>query len=213
MPAPVKRFLLIALVLVLSVVSAKGVDSLISRYERNLFPLGDSDAMREAITKYSDEYDIPEKVIYTVIRVRSGGRRSFNEHGRIGYFGLSREELNTVGKLLKLSITDAMAKKPSYNLLFGITYLKYLYSSFGDWNSVYAALLCGRDELLEWGSDRSLTDATGALVALPEGHEQTKAFKYYLDVEKKYTSLYFSKAEGKKDATESSTHAEADTLS
>ena len=192
MPAPVKRFLLIILVLFMSFASAKGVDSLITKYERNVFPLGDSEAMRETVTKYSEEYDVPERVIYTVIQVRSGGRRSFNEHGRVGYFGLSREELNTVGKLLDISITDAMAKKPSYNLLFGVTYLKYLYSSFGDWNSVYAALLCGRDQLLEWGSDRNLADATGALVALPEGHEQTSAFKYCLEVEKKYVALYFS---------------------
>lgn len=192
MPAPIKRFLLIILVLVLSVASAIGVDGLITRYERNVFPLGDSEAMRKAITEYSEEYNIPERVIYTVIHVRSGGRRSYNEHGRIGYFGLSREELDTVGRLTGLTVTDAMAKKPSYNLLFGVTYLKYLYSSFGDWNSVYAALLCGRDQLLEWGSDRNLADATGALVSLPEGHEQTAAFKYCLDVEKKYTSLYFS---------------------
>lgn len=192
MPAPVKRFLLIALVLLLSYGSARGVDSLITTYEQNVFPLGDSDGMRESITKYSEEYDIPEKVIYTVIHVRSGGKRGFNEHGRVGYFGLSREELDTVGRLLKLEITDAMAKKPSYNMLFGITYLKYLYSSFGDWNSVYAALLCGRDELLEWGSDRNLADATGALIALPEGHEQTEAFNYYLKVEKTYENLYFS---------------------
>jgi hypothetical protein len=192
MPAPVKRFLLIVLVLCLSFASARGVDLLITKYEHNMYPLGDSDGMRETISKYSEEYDVPEEIIYTVIHVRSRGNRSYNEHGRIGFFGLSRNELDTVGRILGISVTSTMAKKPSYNLLFGVTYLKYLYSSFGDWNSVYAALLCGRDELLEWGSDRSLIDVTGSLVALPEGHEQTDAFKYYLDVERKYVELYFS---------------------
>ena len=211
MPAPVKRFLLVILVLALSYGSAKGVDVLITKYERNLFPLGDSDAMRETITEYSKVYNIPEEVIYTVIHVRSGGRRGFAEHGRVGYFGLSRDELDAVGKILKLDITDTMAKKPSYNLLFGITYMKYLYSSFGDWNSVYAALLCGRDELLEWGSDRSLTDATGALVSLPEGHEQTDSFRYFLEVEEKYTSLYFSKTTSTKSDGKTETTAASDT--
>jgi hypothetical protein len=148
--------------------------------------------MREVISRYSEEYNIPEKVIYTVIYVRSGGDRSFSSRERIGYFALSHEELNTVEELLGINITAEMAGKPSYNLLFGITYLNYLYSSVGDWNAVYAALLCGRDELLEWGSDRRLTDSTGSLIALPEGHAQTDMFRYYIDVEKKYAELYFS---------------------
>ena len=129
MPAPVKRFLLIVLVLCLSFASARGVDLLITKYEHNMYPLGDSDGMRETISKYSEEYDVPEEIIYTVIHVRSRGNRSYNEHGRIGFFGLSRNELDTVGRILGISITSTMAKKPSYNLLFGVTYLKYLYSS------------------------------------------------------------------------------------
>lgn len=190
----IKRFFITALLLALSIGTAFLIDAYIDKREKEEYPQGDSESVRQTVTQYAETYEIPEEVIYTVIKMRSGFDRSYEKDGRIGYMGLDATEISEIEKLLETDVTEDMARDPSYNLLFGVQYLRSLYSGLGDWNAVYAALLCGKEKASEWSSNTDLTDVTGTLVSLPEDNEFAKEFEEYLKTEEKYAELYYSEA-------------------
>ncbi len=190
----VKRFMLTATLCLLAVISAFYVDGLITKYEKEQYPLGKAPGLRETVASYSESYGIPEEVIYTVMKMRSGIDQRYDKNGRIGYMGLSYDEISELEAMLDREITSEMIRNPSNNLMFGIEYLNGLYKVLEDWNTVYAALLMGRSRALELSSDKKLTDITGSLIALPEGDEMAEEFKAYLKTEEKYKELYFNKA-------------------
>lgn len=206
----IKRFITTVILLSLSVGTAFLLDGFIDMYEKKQYPLGDADSVSATVSAYSGSYGIPEEVIYTVMKMRSGCNRDFENDGRIGYMGLDKTELSEIGKLIGIEITEEMAKNPSYNLMFGVEYLKNLYSGLGDWNAVYAALICGKESASEWSQNKELTDVTGALISLPEGHESEDTFKEYIKTEDKYLKLYFSEEKDNTKENTAETNGESD---
>ena len=185
-----KRFIIVLLLLLLSTGSAYLVDKSIDRSDRDKYPLGDDAGVKNVIANYSEQYDVPEYVIYTVMKMRSGCDRYYYSDGRIGFMALTVKECELVKKEAGMDPTEALLKDPAYNLHFGIHLLKKYYSSLGDWRSVYAALICGKEKAAKWSGDTSLLDETGSLVRLPEGEENASLFEDYLKTEKKYLELY-----------------------
>ncbi len=185
-----KRFMIVLLLVLMSTGSAYLVDRMIDKTDRDKYPLGDDANVKNVIASYSEQYSVPEEVIYTVMRMRSGCNRYYYSDGKIGFMALTVKECETVREEAGIIPTEELLRDPSYNLHFGIHLLKKYYSALGDWNGVYAALLCGTENVARWSADPSLLDATGSLVRLPENEENASLFEEYLKTEKKYLELY-----------------------
>ena len=122
--------------------------------------------------------------------MRSGCDRYYYSDGRIGFMGLTLEECEEVKSEVGIIPSADLLRDPAYNLHFGIHVLKRYYSLLGDWNSVYAALICGKESAIKWSSDSSLLDERGFLVRLPDTEKNASLFAEYLKTEKKYVELY-----------------------
>lgn len=189
MKESLKRFFITIVILSLSVATAVFIDRAIDKSDREAHPLGEEESVREVISDYSEQYGIPEEVIYTVMKMRSGCNRFYDSDGRYGYMGLNVDDISVIKDFYDVEITEDMLRNPSYNLLFGVQIISRLYSELGDMNAVYAALIYGKESAAEWISNENYIDITGSLIKVPEsvGDE----FYEYLKTEEKYTKLYF----------------------
>lgn len=184
-----KRFFITVMVLVLSVVTALAIDLVLDKKEREEYSLGEEASVYETVEKYSKQYGIPEEMIYTVMKMRSNCTRFYENDGRYGYMGLSIKDVEIIKDSYDVKITEDMLRNPSYNLLFGVQIISKLYSSLGDKNAVYAALLHGSENAEDWLKSSDYTDITGSLVSVPES--VGKEFYEYIKTEEKYVKLYF----------------------
>lgn len=186
-----KRFFICLTVLILSVCTALILDKMIDKHEKSIYTLGEEKSVLLTVTSYSEKYGIPEEMIYTVMKMRSNCNRFYDSEGKYGYMGLGGDEIPLISEMYDIEITVDMLRNPSYNLLFGVQMISKLYSSLGDKNAVYAALLYGEDKAAEWLLSDKYTDITGSLTSVPES--VGKEFYQYIETEQKYSKLYFKK--------------------
>lgn len=186
-----KRFFICLIVLALSVGTALVIDKMIDKHEKSVYTLGEEASVLTTVTTYSEKYGIPEEMIYTVMKMRSNCNRFYDSDGKYGYMGLGSDDIPLISGMYDIEITVDMLRNPSYNLLFGVQIISKLYSSLGDKNAVYAALLYGEDKAAEWLLSDKYTDITGSLTSVPES--VGKEFYEYIETEQKYSKLYFKK--------------------
>ncbi len=188
----VKSTIVVAVLIILSLLTAVVLDSVLESNEKNDYPINNASGLYQTVCEYSNEYGIPKEVIYTAMYTRSGCTPSYEEEGKIGYFAFTSDEICDIEVLLGIDITEEILKVPSNNLMLGVEYISSLYEEFGDFHTVYAALLMGKSGAEELKKNAKLYDITGSLVSLPEGHNCEEEFKKMLETEKKYIELYFS---------------------
>lgn len=186
-----KRFFICLIVLAISVGTALVIDKMIDKHEKSVYTLGEEASVLTTVTTYSEKYGIPEEMIYTVMKMRSNCNRFYDSDGKYGYMGLGSDDIPLISGMYDIEITVDMLRNPSYNLLFGVQIISKLYSSLGDKNAVYAALLYGEDKAAEWLLSDKYTDITGSLTSVPES--VGKEFYEYIEAEQKYSKLYFKK--------------------
>ena len=129
------------------------------------------------IEHYSAEYDVPEKIIFAVIKVESGFDP--NAESSVGALGLmqmmpatfewltGKEHLNEC--LSVSSLTD-----PEVSIRYGTYYLRYLYLKFENWDTVLAAYNGGEGNVAKWLADPEYSDGKGNLTYIP--FEETRNY-------------------------------------
>ena len=133
----------------------------------------------ELILKYSDEYNIDEHLVCSVISAES----SFDETALSspGAMGLMQIMPDTGGWIAeKLGVEDfeaSMLYDPETNIKFGCWYLNYLSGLFdSDFRKVLAAYNAGQNRVFEW------LDSDGELREIPYAETE----EYILKIEKYY---------------------------
>lgn len=115
----------------------------------------------EYVEKYSDEFGVPEYVIYSVIKNQSGFDSSKEyDDGAIGLMKVLPEELEAYKGQLHDSYDTGMLYDPETNIKYGTYTLSRLYIDLGTWKSVYATLYCGRNTVDGWLCDTGVSDIT-----------------------------------------------------
>ena len=185
----IKRFVFVVTLLALSISTAFLLDDLLDKNDRKKYPLGEEESVITVIENYSAQYGIPEEMIYTVMNMRSGCNRFYENEGRYGYMGLNLDDVALISGSYEGGISEDMLRNPSYNLLFGVQIISKLYSELEDKNAVYSALLYGSEQTAKWLENEEYTDLTGSLVKVPKGVGND--FYDYLKTEEKYVKLYF----------------------
>lgn len=131
----------------------------------------------EYVATYADDNHIPRALIYAIIYTESG----FDEDvvspaGAIGLMQIMPETYDWLAgpRMLNESYEDGDIYKPENNIRFGITYLVYLYTKFGNWDTVLAGYNAGQGRVSEWLSDSRYTDDGKTLKEIP--YPETKKY-------------------------------------
>ncbi len=144
------------------------------------------------VAKYSEQYGVPEDLIWAVIKTESGfDPYATSDVGAMGLMQLMPATFDEItNQRLKEGLDPIKRLDPETNIKYGTYYLSYLFSRYGNWDTVLAAYNGGLGNVDSWLKDRSLVDAeTGELKEIPfkETREYVKKVNRALD---KYEELY-----------------------
>ena len=193
----VKRTLVITLIIIAALLLALCVDLIWSAIEKATHPYDYS----QYISKYAYEYNIPESVIYAVIKVES----SFDADAEssVGACGLMQImpktfEWLTGDEHLGEHLNKRMLFDPETNIKYGTYYLSYLYKKFDrNTNTVLAAYNGGEGNVAKWLKDPAYSDDGKNLKDIP--FKETKNYVSKVNNEiQAYKDLYYEQNEVKK---------------
>ena len=136
----------------------------------------------EHVTKYAEEYGIPEELLYSVIKTES----NFNRYARsrVGAIGLMQMMPKTFSWLtssehLGEHLPTFSLYTPAISIRYGAYYLNYLYERFGDWSTVLAAYNAGEGNVAKWLDDAEYSDDGKTLTDIP--FPETKVYVKKVD--------------------------------
>lgn len=147
-------------------------------------------AFTETVSKNAAEYDIPEPLLYAVIKTES----SFEPDAvsRVGAKGLMQIMDDTNTWICQVTGMDVGADifDPEVNIERGSWMLSYLYRQFGSWEVALAAYNAGYGNVSGWLADESYSSDGVTLHTIPFA-ETREYVKRITSAEKKYRELYF----------------------
>lgn len=147
----------------------------------------------ELVEKYAKQYDVPENLVYAVIRTES----SFNPKAvsRAGAVGLMQMMPSTfrwlTDDILAEGLEDDALYDPEVNIRYGTYYLRRMYDRYGDWETALASYNAGSGNVDDWLLDPVLTDWRGHLIAQKIPFEETRNYvKKVVKAYDAYNRLY-----------------------
>jgi len=179
--------LIIILILILSVGCGFLYDALFTRYRLKEYPRQYNDTV---IACYY-EYSVPVSVIYAAVKMESDYDSGLVTDGQIGLMQLTREEYDSLSAELGKQKDSGLLFEPATNLNIGTYKLSKLYTKYGQWKAVYAALYIGEETVDEWLSDSDNLDENGNLSEIPD-KDTEKYVKKFEKTVKIYKELYES---------------------
>ena len=146
----------------------------------------------EYVTKYAEEYGVPEYILYAVIKTESNFESNkLSEDGEIGLMQISPETFDWLLTLTKENKEAGILYDPETNIRYGAYMMSYLYTEYSRWNTVFAIMDAGRDTVDRWMTDRKLVDELGNLVVFPE--EDTEMYVSQVnETLEVYRNLYYT---------------------
>lgn len=182
--------LLLALAFALGHVTDHGLTLL----EKKLYPTAFSETVEECAARY----ELDEAVIYALIKETSNfSSNHVSADGKIGLMQLSEQTfLHLTEEQLGEQLDAGMLYEPQTNIRYGCYYLLTLTARYEDWQTIFAAYLCGSETvdawLAQWQDDAS-ADGTTAFV-IPDEEIRRDVARIQRTVEK-YHKLYQEKGE------------------
>ena len=142
---------------------------------------------KEAIEKYSKEYDLDPYLVLAVIKAESKFNSIAESHkGAKGLMQITESTAEDIASKMKL---DDYSKEKlydeDYNIKMGCWYLNDLRKEFGDIDLYIAAYNAGRGNVNKWLKDENCSDDGKNLKYIP--YKETKE---YVDRVKTYYKIY-----------------------
>lgn len=153
----------------------------------------------DSVTKYSSAYNVPEYVIYAVIKTESNfdakAESSAEARGLMQMIESTFSELTGSDHLNENLSFDALYD-PDVSIRYGTYYLKYLYEMFDcNWTNAFAAYNGGLGNVRKWLKDPEYSDGNGNLTYIPFSETRSYVSKVNKAMEQ-YQKLYYSSNEG-----------------
>jgi soluble lytic murein transglycosylase len=165
------------------------------KIDRALYPRHYS----EYVSRYAEQYNVPENLIYAVIRTESDfDPNAISSVGAVGLMQMMPSTFRWLSDdMLGEFLEDGMLYDAETNIRYGVYYLRRLYDRYDSWLTACAAYNAGSGRVDTWLKDSSLTDLSGDLIPsrIPIG--ETKAYvrrvqKAYNAYERLYPSFSFN---------------------
>ena len=150
----------------------------------------------ELVSKYANEYNVPEDVIYATIKVESSfDPDAVSSAGARGLMQMlpSTFEWLTGNEHLAEHLPSNLLFDPEVSIRYGVYYLKYLYTKFDyKWDVACAAYNGGEGNVAKWLADERYSDGNGNLKAFPDNFDETKNYvKKINSARNMYRELYY----------------------
>lgn len=143
------------------------------------------------VSMYSEKYDVPEHIIYSVIKAESG----FDELAKssAGALGLMQMMPGTFEYLASSHFGENCIPSnlydPEISIKYGTYYLSYLYERYGNWTLAFAAYNAGPGNVDEWLSDKKYSSDGQKLDKIPFKETKKYVSRVNRNIEK-YDRLY-----------------------
>ena len=148
----------VLILLAVSIVFGFVFDFVLTRIEYSIYPKPEEYAAY--VEKYSARFDVPEELIWAVIKTESGFDASaVSSAGAVGLMQLTEPTFKEISnQRLKEGLDSGMRYDPETSIRYGTYYLSYLYARYGDWDTALAAYNGGLGNVDDWmGEDEKLT--------------------------------------------------------
>ncbi len=123
----------------------------------------------DIVEKYSEEYGVPEYIIYAVILEESGFVSNYvSETGEIGLMQISERTFSDLLTITKDNLELGILYDPDTNVKYGTYYLSHLYIKYNRWSTVYAAYHTSEAIVDDWMSFDGNLDESGNLAEIPD---------------------------------------------
>ncbi|MBE6576545.1 MAG: lytic transglycosylase domain-containing protein [Ruminococcaceae bacterium] len=197
MSSRTKRIVTVIIIIVCSIILGIVVDLVWGAIEKKTHP----DDFSMYITQYSVEYNVPETVIYAVIKVESDfdprARSSAGARGLMQMMPKTFEWLTGEEHLGENLDTEELYE-PEVSIKYGTYYLNYLHKKFNNnWNTALAAYNGGEGNVTKWLKDAEYSDDGITLKDIPfdETKDYVKKVNREIDT---YKRLYYEQNEVRK---------------
>ena len=124
------------------------------------------------VTKYAEKYNVPQYMIYAVIRTESKfDSNAVSGVGAVGLMQLMPETYGWIKDTLRDNEkeSDERIFDPEVNIRYGTYYLSYLYERFENWETAYAGYNAGPTIVSKWLKDPNYSADGETLHTIPYG--------------------------------------------
>ena len=190
-----RRIVAILLIIVLALAVGIATDRIWTAIDENEHP----QLYAEYVSRYATEYNVPEYIIYAVIKVESGfdpGAKS--SAGALGLMQMMPDTFTwlTGDEHLGEHLDFGALTQPEVSIRYGTYYLRYLHTKFDHrWDTVFAAYHGWEGNVSKWLADPDCTDEDGVLTYIPIAQTRSYVSKVN-DAVKVYQTLYYEPNEG-----------------
>ncbi len=170
MKQAIKRSVAAVVLAALAIATGFGIQGIYKAVKKKNYPT----AYSEYVEKYAKQYDVPEEVVYAVIKVESNF--VYNAESYKKARGLMQLMPGTYEWLCKKEGIDPEKNSiddPDLNIRIGTCYLAYLYNEFEIWETVFAAYNAGHGIVRQWLADEKYGE-DGHLINIP--YSETAAY-------------------------------------
>ena len=125
---------------------------------------------KEYVEKYASEYNIPEYMIFAVIKVESGfDPNATSSAGAMGLMQMMPDTFRwlTSSEHLCEYLSASSLYDPEVSIRYGCYYLRYLFEKFHNWDTVFAAYNGGEGNVAKWLQNGEYSDGNGNLTNIP----------------------------------------------
>ena len=165
------------------------LDFTITQIETSLYP--QPAAYAAYVKKYSERFNVPEEIIWAVIKTESNFDASaVSGKGAVGLMQLMEPTFEEISNVrLKEGLPVGMRYDPETSIRYGTYYLSYLYQRYNDWDTAIAAYNAGLGKVDGWmGEDGELT-----INEIPWDHLETIGYLIKVNLRTEvYKKLYAS---------------------
>lgn len=144
----------------------------------------------DSVTRYSVEYQVPQALIYAVIRTESSFRiNAQSEVGAMGLMQIMPDTLDWLCHRMGEDVDSVDIHDPDTAIRFGTYLLRYLLDEFGDTHTALAAYHAGIGRVHEWLNNETYSPDGVSLQTIP----YTDTAHYVAKVERArqtYKNLY-----------------------
>ncbi len=187
--APILRSIVIILIIVVSILIGFIYSSVWNKIDLKTYPRPERYA--ELVTKYAEEYAVPEYIVYAVIKSESNFDAGYEgADGEIGLMGVTYAEFDKLLLVTKESLTHDALHGPETNIKYGTYQLSLLYSDLQRWGYVCAAKTAGHGAAEAWLSDSANFDENGVFVNVPD-ETAMRGGQELLELSEKYRAMYY----------------------
>ena len=184
-----RRIVAVLLIICISIGGGILINEAWNAIDRRIYPKDYSEIIAEA----SKEFDIPQYIIYSIIKVESDfDPNAVSKSGALGLMQMmpSTFEWLTGDEHLGENLSTKKLDTPEVSIRYGTYYLSYLYKKFDyNWDNTFAAYNGGETNVANWLKDPEYSDLQGNLTNIP--FQETKNYvKKVNNAIEKYKELY-----------------------